>query len=146
MSYATAADMRARFGPREMEQLLDTDGDALADEGRLAAVLCDAASEIDAVLADAYALPLGVACPLLTGLSCDLARSRLYDDEVPEAVSRRAAKARRILRQLREGSMDLVDDTGALVERRSHPPGHAAPTGPVAQSFGDRGSPSRRLR
>jgi len=129
MSYASVTDMRARFGPREIDSLLDQDCDGAPDEGRLAAALTDAASEIDAMLALEWDLPLAVRCPLLTGMACDLARSRLHDDEVPKAVAMRASKARAMLRQLRAGGMDLLDANGTLVERRCYCPRTAGPHG-----------------
>ena len=52
MTYATRADMEARFGA---EEALDLAG---MQAGRIEAALADAAAEIDAALAAAYRLPL----------------------------------------------------------------------------------------
>ena len=52
MTYATRADMEARFGA---EEALDLAG---MGAGRIEAALADAAAEIDAALAAAYRLPL----------------------------------------------------------------------------------------
>ena len=115
MTYATRPDMDARYGAEEMGELLA--GASIS----ITAVLADADAEIDAALAERYALPLpGAAYPALTDIACDIARARLYDDEAPDRVLGRLSSARKRLRELGSGSRRLVDAAGALAAARSH--------------------------
>lgn len=109
MTYAVSADLQTRFGATEVA--------ALGDETRLNSALADAASEINSHLARAYALPLTGTIPVLTAIACDLARVRLYDDTTPETVLRRAQSARKRLKEIADGTTDLVTDAGDVVKR-----------------------------
>ena len=124
MPYATRADLDARFGAAEIDDVAaadSDDADARPDAAaRVAAVLADASAEMDAVLADGYALPLPAGeYPLLTAACCDIARMRLYDDAAPERVMGRASSARKRVRQLAAGELHLVAADGTRVERRA---------------------------
>ncbi|WP_419737935.1 phage protein Gp36 family protein [Ruegeria sp.] len=144
MSYAAAADLRARFGADEIDQLLDQDADGRPDDGRLEAVLADAAAAIDARLARLYDLPLPEGdYPLLRAIACDLARARLYDDEMSDTVKHAARRARAQLGALAGGQAVLVRADGKAVRRRAQTPRIAAPQGPVADGFGDTSCPER---
>ena len=112
MTYATRADMEARFGA---EEALDLAG---MQAGRIEAALADAAAEIDAALAAAYRLPLrGVSWPRLVGIACDLARRALYDDVSPAEVTARAERAQAALIRLASGEEALLDGAGHPVPR-----------------------------
>ena len=147
MSYATRADLEARFGADEALDLSGT-----GDE-RIEAALADASAEIDAALAAAYRLPLGGAekspgtgaekspgtgaekspgtgaekspgtgaennWPRLVAIACDLARARLYDDVSSAEVSARAEQARTALTRLADGEEALLDAAGGPAARR----------------------------
>ena len=114
---ATIDDLRARFGAREIDCLLDQDGDTEPDTGRLEAALADATAEINARLALRWTLPLAGTAPwpLLTAVCCDLARHLLYDDQVPKTAQRRADAARQRMAALIDGTGRLVDSKGAVV-------------------------------
>lgn len=113
MSYATRADLEARFGA---EEALDLAG--MQDE-RIESALTDAAAEIDAALASAFRLPLaGGPWPRLVGIACDLARRALYDDISPEEVTARAERAQAALARLAAGDEALLDDSGKPAPRR----------------------------
>ena len=131
MSYATRADLEARFGADEALDLAGT-GDV-----RIEAALADASAEIDAALAAAYRLPLGGAekspgtgaekspgtgaessWPRLVAIACDLARARLYDDVSSAEVSARAEHARTALGRLADGEEALRDAAGRPAPRR----------------------------
>ena len=113
MTYATRADMEARFGA---EEALDLAG---MQEGRIVSALSDAAAEIDAALAAAYRLPLaGGPWPRLVGIACDLARRALYDDVSPEEVTARAERARDALARMAAGDEALLDESGHPAPRR----------------------------
>lgn len=111
MGYAAQPDLAARFGADELARLGGPD--------RIAAALADAAAEIDAILAPAYALPLAGSWPLLAAAACDLARERLYAAAAPEAVAARARAARERIAAAAEGRMALRDADGAPAPRRA---------------------------
>ena len=117
MTYATRADLADRFGAGEMDLLAPLDeGGASA---RADAALADASTEIDAVLAEGYDLPLPAGeYPLLKAAACDLARLRLYDEAAPDVVLRRASSARKRVRQLAAGVLHLLTFQGKRIERR----------------------------
>ena len=122
MTYATRADMEARFGA---EEALDLAG---MQAGRIESALADAAAEIEAALAAAYRLPLtGTSWPRLVGIACDLARHALYDDVSPEEVTARAERAQAALARLASGEEALLDGAGHPVPRRDK----AARSGPA---------------
>ena len=129
--HATRADLEARFGVEEIARLADGT-DAAGEVGRVELALADALAYVVAALAPVYTLPLpAVNVPLLTGVLCDLARARLYDDRVPEAVSTRVDSARKTLELLVSGTLVLTDADGrALARRRAASPTLRGP-GPV---------------
>lgn len=100
MAYATREDMVKRFGAGEIEDL-ETATDDPQPATRIDAALADASAEIDAQLAARFALPLPAGpWPRLAPIACDIARARLYDDKVPEAVANRARSARKALGEI----------------------------------------------
>ncbi len=116
MSYAARADLEARFGADEIARLADTGDDGAA---RMDAALADAAAAIEAMLGETFALPLPDGpYPLLTGVACDLARERLYDDKAPEAVTARAELARASLTGIAGGQTALIDAEGEVIRPR----------------------------
>ena len=107
MTYATRADLEARFGA---EEALDLAG---MQAGRIESALSDAAAEIDAALASTYRLPLaGGPWPRLVGIACDFARRALYDDVSSAEVNARAERAQAALARLAVGDEALLDDSG----------------------------------
>lgn len=129
MTYATQADLVARFTEVELGQVADTDGSGEIDPALVARALADADAEIDAALAARYQLPLIVVPPLLVRIACDLARFSLYTDQVPQVVELRQKSAVRMLSEIAAGRVSL-----------------GLPTPPVAASSGnpvDYRSPSR---
>lgn len=123
MSYATRKDLEARYGLAEIADL------ARDEDGRIESALADAAAEIDAALATLYVIPLASTAeaegdaattwPALTGIACDLARARLYDDRESEAVTNRKRSARARLRALAEDKGTLVNGNGDRAARRA---------------------------
>lgn len=101
MSYATRTDLEARFGTDEIagrESML---------AGGLDLALSDADAEIDAALVSRYTLPLVTVPPLVVGIACDIARWRLWSDQVPDRVQKAADNARKMLVSLSSGLMSL---------------------------------------
>lgn len=115
MSYATQADLIARFGEVEISQVADTDGSGEIDAALVARALADADAEINAALAGRYQLPLATVPPLLVRIACDLARFALYTDAVTEVVAQRRATAAKLLADLAAGrtTLGLVDPPAA---------------------------------
>ena len=123
MTYATRADLDARFGPGEMDKFLD------GGEGRIDAALADANAEIEASLGVAYALPLPEGdFPVLRSIACDLARLQLYDDAPTDAVTDRARRARALLKDMAAGGTALLQADGRPVPRQSPAPQASGPT------------------
>lgn len=107
MSYATLADLYARFGDAEIDQVADTGGTGSADPVLVGRALGDATAEIDAALAGRYQLPMQPVPALLARIACDLAREALYDDATPAVVESRAKTARGLLRSVASGQLRL---------------------------------------
>ncbi|WP_343590122.1 DUF1320 domain-containing protein [Paracidovorax wautersii] len=110
MSYATVADMVARFGQLELVQLTDLVNipPSTIDTARVETKLADASAYIDGYVGQVYRLPLRgcakpatvpgqpptyVAPPVLVRLACDVARYYLHDDLAPENEVYRRYKA-----------------------------------------------------
>ena len=107
MSYATLADLIARFTEVEIGQVADTDGSGEIDAALVARALSDAGAEIDAALVGRYTLPMVPVPELLTRIACDLARESLYTDAPPKVVTDRARQARDLLAAIAAGRMRL---------------------------------------
>ena len=137
MIYATAADMIARYGQLELVQLTDLDNipPSVVDTDRVTLKLADAAAFVDGYVGQVYRLPLSgcakpatvpggepqyVAPPVLTRITCDLARYYLHDDLAPEnEVYRRYKAAVKELEQIAAGKALLScpwgGQAGALI-------------------------------
>lgn len=123
MIYATRTDMTQRFGERELVDLTDREDTGQIGATVLNRALEDAVATVDGFVGKVYRLPLagclkpalpGVAAtyvspPLLTRITCDLARYYLYTDLPDEhEVSRRHKAAMAELKSLAEGKTQLV--------------------------------------
>ncbi len=115
MPYAVLSDLVARFGETELIQLTDRVGDGIVDAAVVDQALADAGAVIDGYLAGRYLLPLASVPPILVSYACDLARSRMYHDAVPEVVAKRADEAVKFLAMLSQGKINL----GAVPEPAS---------------------------
>lgn len=109
MAYATADDMIAEFGEREVIALTDRDNLGYVDTPLLEDRLDKATAEIETYLVGRYAVPLSVVSPLITTYCCDIARYRLSGAQVTEvdAVRNRYKDAIRFLEAVRDGKIDL---------------------------------------
>lgn len=113
MSYASQADMEARFGERELINLTDRTGQGAVDVSVLERALADASAEIDGFLAARYELPLSSTPVVLVRICADLARYYLHDDHAPDQVVERRKAAVATLRSLSRGEVSLgMSDTG----------------------------------
>lgn len=109
MSYATQQDLIDRFGEDELIALTDrADPPAGAiDAAVVARALGDAAAMIDGYIGSRYALPLAEVPPLLVGISCDLARYALCNDQPTETIATRRDQAVAMLRDIASGKLAL---------------------------------------
>ncbi len=125
MKYATVADMVGRYGERELVALTDRDGTNELGMALLNRALDDAVAYVDGFVGKVYKLPLlgcakpvtvvGVAAvqlvapPVLTRITCDLARYYLYTDLPDEhEVTRRHKQVIAELKALADGGTQLV--------------------------------------
>ena len=107
MTYATQADLTDRFGAVELAQLTDRASGLVIDTAVLDRALADADAEINSYLATRYALPLASTPTVLVRLAADMARYRLYDDRVTQAVRERYQDAVSLLKRLASGEVRL---------------------------------------
>lgn len=109
MSYATSADLVARFGEREVIALSDRDGLGQIDAAVIAAAIEQAGDEIDAYLGGRYGLPLAAVPRLLVGVCCDIVRYRLCGSDVTETdpARNRFRDAIKLLENIRDGKLTL---------------------------------------
>lgn len=102
-----------RFGETEIVQLTDigevATGDIVTDV--LDRALEDADAEINGYLAARYVLPLGSTPTLVVGLAADIARYRLYRDNVTETVEKRYKAAVKMLENIAGGKISLGLDS-----------------------------------
>lgn len=112
MTYATQADMIARFGEEDLIRLTDRDDPPLeaVDATVLAAAQADAAATIDSFVASRYTLPLSPAPRVLAGIECDLAWFNLQRGRVTEDAQKRKDDALRFLRDVSAGKASLGPD------------------------------------
>lgn len=105
MTYATQADMEKRFD--DLLLIADPDGDDAINVDRVVASLEDATATIDGYLEGKYDLPLTTIPKNIVGYACDIARYKLYNDDVPEQVETRFKDAMQYLRDLGRGVAQL---------------------------------------
>lgn len=113
MTYALQADMVDRFGSTEIAQLTDRTNGTVIDATVLGRALADADAEIDSYMAARYQLPLVSAPTALVRVAADIARYRLYDDRVTDAVRSRYQDAVAYLKQISLGNV-VIDGVTAL--------------------------------
>lgn len=106
MTYATQADLVARFGSSEVQQLSDINNTGAIDATRVSQMLADASNTIDGYLASRYTLPLSEPPPMLNVLCCDVARY-LLAVRPTEETSKRWEKAIAWLMSVAKGTIDL---------------------------------------
>jgi phage gp36-like protein len=133
MTFATTADLEARFGTVELLQLTDREGVGLVSEGVAEAHLQDADAEIISLIGGAVVIdPLNP--PLnLKRLACDIARYKLHGATAPEDVRKRYDDAVKFLVRVAEGKATL--DGGAAAPSQAQQPPLSAATEPGNRIF-----------
>lgn len=107
MSYCTRDDLLLNFGEQELEQVADRDRDGYADDGVLEEGIAFADDLIDGYLRNRYTLPLTIVPRSLTGVACDIARYRCYQDQPTDLVVLRYNAAIQWLRDISDGRVGL---------------------------------------
>jgi phage gp36-like protein len=107
MPYATQADLVARFGLQEIEQVTDLRVGMGVAADVVDRALADADAEIDARLAQRYTLPLASVPAVLVRVACDIARYHLWAQGTSETVRQRYTDALKVLDRIADGSIDM---------------------------------------
>jgi phage gp36-like protein len=113
--YCNSYDLINRFGSTELIQRTDRTGSDVIDDAVLDQAISDASAEIDAYLSG---FPLPSTSTVLVGIACDIARYRLYDDqilysEMGRPISQVAVRYERwiaYLKDVAEGKIKLSPD------------------------------------
>lgn len=133
MTFASAQDLKNRFGDQELLLLADRTGDGILDAEVIAAVLVDADAEIISLVAGGAAIDAGNVPTNLVRIACDIARYRLYSNSnAPEDVRKRYEDAVKFLGLVRKGEAGLDG-------------GPAAPTAPQASPKAAASEPGSRI-
>ena len=122
--YCTQQDLVDRFGETELIQLTDTTGSGAIDATAVARAIADAEGEINTYLAKVVSLPLSPVPTIVTAAACDMARYRLYRDQLTEPVTQRYKDAIRLLGVIARGEIRLDAEA---VTANSAAPRHSAP-------------------
>jgi len=125
--YCTSYDMITRFGNDELVQRTDRANTGLINDTVLAQAISDATAEINAYLAG-FAMPS--TSTILIGICCDIARYRLYDDQIlysdlGKPISQVAIRYERWMVYLKEvaaGKIKLSPDVNGVVEESANLP------------------------
>lgn len=114
MSYSVQADVELRVGgAARLVQLLDKDGDGVADAALVSACLTQANSEVDAAIQLRHSLPLASTPAILTATEASLAAYYAYQfgsdgQGMPPAVRQMAEDARAFLTDVADGRRTLA--------------------------------------
>jgi phage gp36-like protein len=108
--YCTEAQFKARFGEKELQDLLDS------DVGRdYASAAADADAVIDGYIGSRYTLPLPTVPAFILGIAADLTRYELYEEAPTKEVIERRKVAMDMLRDIRAGILVLAGATTSSV-------------------------------
>jgi len=133
MSYASKANMLARFGEQEVIALSDRENTGAVNDAVLDGALAEADAEIDPYLAPRHKLPLASVPRILSGYACDIARYRLCGAGVTEtdSVRNRYKDAVRFLESVAAGRIGLGLDAANNVAPPANTVQFSAPGGRV---------------
>lgn len=120
MPYCTKADLIQRFGQREIDDLLDRDNNSAEDSNTLAATIADADALIDGYIGSRYSVPLASVPALVVGLSCNITRFMLWDDNAPDEVRKRYDDS---ISQLKDVARGLLTLPAAVTPSETNPTG-----------------------
>ncbi|MGL4938434.1 gp436 family protein [Shewanella sp.] len=119
MTYATIDDLVMRFGAQELEQLAPGLSPGSINDALVQAAIMDACAEIDSYIGQRYTLPLANTPEIMVGVTCDLARFRLYAVNPIEEVTERYNQRIAFLRDVSAGKAGIpvpaVQDGGGFI-------------------------------
>lgn len=78
MAYVTQAQIEALLPPAHLADMLDDDGDSIADEGLLDTIIAGADQEVDSALAGIYNVPFDPAPAIVSQAALCFVLERLY--------------------------------------------------------------------
>jgi phage gp36-like protein len=110
MPYITSAELRARFGEVEIDELADRLNLGAPDEAVIDRAIADAGALIDAHLSGRYTLPLATTPDIVQSWAADIARFKLWDERAPEEVRNRYDDALAQLKLMAQGVINLPPD------------------------------------
>tara|TARA_R110001592_G_scaffold345143_1_gene636849 strand:+ start:1214 stop:1624 length:411 start_codon:yes stop_codon:yes gene_type:complete len=113
MPYCTQADLVDRFGEAEIFALARDESGTAIDTAVVERACDDASGEIDGyVSAAGYNVPLSPVPKIVIANACDIARYRLYDEQVNPVAEKRYDDAVKFLRSVSRGDVKLGISTG----------------------------------
>lgn len=110
MAYCSEANLKARFGDQEVDDLLDRDNNDTADTNALASAQTDTDAMIDGYLAARYTTPLTTVPDLIVGIACNVCRYLLWGNNAPEEVRKRYEDSLKQLKDISNGVITLPTD------------------------------------
>ncbi|MBA4382760.1 MAG: DUF1320 domain-containing protein [Sideroxydans sp.] len=133
MTFASKANMIARFGEPEVIALTDRQNLGVVDDAVLDGALAEADAEIEPYLAPRHKLPLANVPKILTGFACDIARYRLCGAGVTETdeVRNRYKDAIKFMDSVASGKLGLGLDAANNVAAPTNTVQFSAPGGRV---------------
>lgn len=112
MSYATSDDMVARFDEAQLIKVASTtvDDAEVLDTDKIGRAIAGADAIVNLHVRGRYAVPLSPVDPEILGISCDIARYKLYGDatNAPEAAKDAYEAAMAMLASIRDGKATLT--------------------------------------
>ncbi len=119
MPYYTQTEYEDRFGEEEAIRLTDEDNDGVANAATFTQAIAETDAEIDAMLANRYALPLSETPLVLSTIAAALLRERLHTNYPTESVTMEAQRARKLLEKIGMGKAKLPITGGELEEQKT---------------------------
>lgn len=117
-TFATVADMQARFEERDLIQLTDTDGAGVIDAAKIEQQLGSADAMIIGYIAARYRDTASFAGhQVLRDVACDYAFSLLWRSDLPEWVAQRRSAAIGTLTAISKGTIKLDQGEEQAVAR-----------------------------
>ena len=106
-AYCTVQDLIDRYGETEIMEITDRDQTGAVDETVAGRAIDDASAEVDGYIGSRYDLPLASPPAVLTRITADIARYRLYDNMATEEVRKRYEDALRFLKSVGKAEISL---------------------------------------
>ena len=124
MSYCNLDDLRIRYTPNRVNNLIDRNNDGSVDPGVVDARAQDAVGTIHSYLSGRYALPFPVTPPAIKPICCAIVWYLLHMGNAPEGVEKSYEAAIKELKRYR--------DEGGIIDINGNP----LPAPNIKTSFG----------